>query len=160
MTLRLVRRRLPISWTDLLEAYQWYVAYDDSTHPCLDVDSGRVTCPAVQGLPDAAASQGRLSPMPLKGPLDAFEQRRRFAESVCERELREALLATLSGTRPFKRFDEALLDTPVEATRWREEERVADLQTLDCWLGTLGIEPDPPPDLTRTVLAFPRRRDL
>lgn len=160
MTLHLVRRRLPVSWSDLLEAYQWYVAYDDSTHPCVDLQTGRVTCPAVQGLQSAEEAEGRLAPMPLKGPLEAFEQRRNFAESVCDTVLREELLRSLGGPRPFRAYDEALVDVPVEAVRWREEERINDLQTLDVWLASHGVDPDPPPDLTRTVLAFPRRRDL
>lgn len=158
MTLRVIRRKLGVSWSDLLEAYQWYVAYDDSTHPCVDLASGRVTCPAVLGLTSADEAPDRLVAMPLKGPALAFDQRRRFADSVCDGGLRGSLVDALSGPRPFKAFDEALFDVPVEETRWREEERIADLQLIDAWLGRAGIDPDPPPDLTRTVIAFPRLR--
>jgi hypothetical protein len=158
VTLHVVHTRLAVSWTDLLEAYQWYVAYDESTAPCLDLTSGRVTCPTLLGLSSAAEAPDRLAPMPLKGPDLAYEQRLRFTESVCDDGLRRALAAALSGPRAFKAFDEALFDVPIEETRWAEEERITDLQRLDAWLGRLGIDPDPPPNLTRTVIAFPRLR--
>ena len=153
------RRVLPVSWTDLLEAYQWHVLCDPSTHPCLDLQSGQVTCPAVQGLRDVDDAEGRLAPMPLEDPMSAFQARARFLETVCDKALRAGLSGALAGPRPFKVFDEVLFEVPVEETRWREEKRIGDLQLIDAWLGRLGIDPEPAPDLTRTVIAFPRRRE-
>ncbi len=153
------RRRLPVEWSDLLDAYRWYVVQDPATQPCLHLESGHLTCPAAEGLESPEDATERLAPLPLKSPLQAIEQRMQFAGSLCDPQFRKELTATLSDKRIFKRFDEVLATEPIEETRWREEERNADLETLLGWLGRLGVEPDPMPSLMRTVIAFPLRRE-
>lgn len=152
--------KLPVSWQALLDAYQGFHPQDASLRPWLRLDTGELTCPALLD-PEAFEDlefAGQLRPAPIKGPEQSLRQRAEFVESLCDLALAEALGAALAEANPFFAFDAALAAVPVESARWKEEERHADLRALSIWLRRVGVEPDPPMQMTRTIIEFPRDR--
>ncbi len=148
--------KLPIDWHDLVHAYQGIMPTDPELVPLLRLDTGQVTCRAMMGDDDDAPD---VLQVPVKGALKSFEQREAFCESLCEPNLRAALREALSGPDRFRAFDEVLKTVPIEATRWLEEEWIADVQHLCAWLRRADVEPDPEPTTSRKIIEFPLRRE-
>jgi hypothetical protein len=146
--------RLDVRWYELLDAYQGIASDDPELAPLLRLDNSQVSCRAMIGDDDVPVVQ-----IPVKGAVRSFEQRRAFAESLCEPVLRNAIHAALDGPGPFRAFDQALAQVPIEAERWIEEERIQDVEQLYGWLRRAGVEPEPAPDTSRKIIEFPIRRE-
>ena len=146
-----------VLWQELLDAHQpRIVGGGGSCYLSLDggvVVRGDLLDPAEV---DAQVAARRLLPIPEKTMARCFQQRRAFAESLCDPDLRWEVQQALASDHPFAAFDRALDEVPIEAERWREEERLADLDVLDRWLARAGVTADPPASMTRTIIEFPR----
>lgn len=150
---------IEVAWDDLLNAHQGFLADDPALHPYLRIDTGQVTCPLL--LPDEAESlieQGILLSIPVKGSKGSWDQRLRFAETLCDLTLEDELTAALNGPDPFRAFDTALAEVPIEAMRWEQEQRNGDMRALQVWLRRCGYQPEQPPTMTRKIVEFPLKR--
>lgn len=151
-------RTIPVSWDDLLNSYQGAPAVDPLAAPYLDTDSGEITCRMLMDDTEAREKMdnGRILLLPTKDGVTGFEQRVRFVDSLCDEALAERLKNALGSPTPFHTYDEVLSDVPVESARWREVEYSTDIRILCGWLRRAGLEPDPPPRLTRKIIEFPK----
>jgi len=152
---------IEVSWSDLLDAHQASVLFEEGYRPCLRLDTGEVLSADLLTPEELAqlGARGQVLYLPAKSVTQALEQRRHFAESLCDPTLRARVNDALAKPNPFVAFDAALSTAPIEAERWREEERHADLRTLENWLLQQGVFPEPRPSLTRTIIEFPIRRE-
>lgn len=152
-------RTIPVCWQDILDAHQIPVLDMDDA-PFLRADTGTLTAPGLleDHERDRLVAEGLLLRLPLKTHERAFKQRRDFAESLCDEELRWSVTDALAQPDPYQAFAEALAMVPLEAQRWTEQERIWDLEHLDRWLRSSGYEPDPPAVTSRKIIEFPRFR--
>ena len=147
-----------VQWQDLLDVYQGPPSEDEQMKAWFATESGQVTCKLFLGMEfNDLLTSGRILEMPVKSPKEHLQQRQRFAESCCEPQLRESLQHALRSKTPFVTFDAVLKAVPIEATRWREEQREQDQLALERWLARAGIRADPPAVIKRTVIEFPRK---
>jgi hypothetical protein len=153
---------LDVHWPDLVDAHQASVFAESDYCPCLRLDTSEVLDAELLGQEELARlmAQGKLLYLPSKSVMACLEQRRAFATTLCDPNLRRRINDALAAANPFLAFDAALELVPIEAERWREEERHQDLRTLEAWLLQQGVFPEPRPSLTRTIIEFPVRREL
>lgn len=95
---------------------QWY----------LDLETGEVVpAPGDDDLEDELfdddappRDESRYLPIDPIPSHEAFDVMRRFAESLPDERARDDLARALGGSRPFRRFKDALLDHPAEREEW------------------------------------------
>lgn len=153
-------RVIAVSWQELMNAHQGPAADDPEWTPHLRLDSGAVVCPGMLSAECVRRleAEAALLVIPSKDARRSWEQRRRFAASLCDPELRAEVTAALNGPSPFVGFDVALESVPVERARWSEVERLEDAEHLCRWLDRAGLVPDPLPDRRRKIIEFPFAR--
>ena len=152
--------RLPIRWQELLDVYQGPGSPDPLITALMRLDTGEVTCQAMLCAREGLRLRSRelLVSVPTKNARRSWEQRARFADSLCDEQLARHLREALDGPEPFQAFERALGRSPIEAFRFVEEERREDLLHLCRWLERCGVRPEAPPDAQVSVIEFPRHR--
>jgi len=149
-----------VEWESLLDAVRGPTNEDEQLRPYLWVDTGQITCPMLLGPTQTQIlmASARLLKIPVWDAKEGIRLRKEFAESLCDGSMAKQALDALKRPQPFEAFDGVLSCVPIEATRWRDEERLAAATLICDWLDTEGYVPEPTPDLERRILEFPIRR--
>jgi Uncharacterised protein family (UPF0158) len=90
---------------------------------------------------EAGLAEGTLIPVePLESSVE-FEWMAEFADTVAGPRLRPSLQTVLGGSRPFRRFKDALADDPRERERWFAFQAERLREAMREWLADNDIEP-------------------
>jgi len=149
-----------VEWEPLLDTVRGPAIEDSHLSPFLWIDTGQITCPMLlgEGQAEHLIDTKRLLKIPVWDATQCLALRAQFANSLCDGVMAQKALEALSSHQPFEAFDRVLAEVPIEATRWRDEERLAAARLICDWLQNEGYAPDPSPDLERRILEFPIRR--
>jgi hypothetical protein len=146
-------RRVPVNWDDLEVALatnpvEWTCYFDlrsgEVSMVPVDHLAADAECPSEEEV-DTGLEAGHLIHIePLDSRIE-YGWMEEFTETVGDVRLRDQLGRALGGGRPFRRFKDALLDSPAERERWfafRDERVRAAAQE---WMEGQGIEPTTKP---------------
>jgi hypothetical protein len=148
-------RRVPVDWDDLELAF---TMRSDEHASYLDLRTGEIRIAQIHPfggeLEDGVLSEDEVEAGLADGSLLAVEPLEssveygwmaEFADTLPDARLRQFLQQALGGSRPFRRFKDALADHPRERERWFAFHAARLRDYMREWLADNGIEPTTAP---------------
>jgi hypothetical protein len=89
-----------------------------------------------------ASESNRYVPIEQIPSNEAFQFMADFADDVADSRIRDVLQTALRGNRPFRRFKDAISNSPKERERWFQYESFRRREYIEEWAREEGVEID------------------